>query len=435
MANPTPEQLTKINQLALVPLTEDKAHVFQAKIIGTKRIEKYKMKITPNFLRKMLDQVREGVALLIDHPWMKWEALSFPYGRTFDGRIVEENGEMELYGDHYMAKGQEIAGISTDQIALGIDSGTIFDTSAGFVSTKHTCSICGGNYYGGSECQHVRGQSYDGKECLVLADDGYLMENSLVFDGGYEGAGVARAALSLQGEEQAETQNIDQYDPLPLDAKSLDGDERVFYFFSNKGGLSAFIPKHQTPQTKEEPANTLDKGDDSTVTSEEQQKQAAALAAAKNQLGRIRDQLGLAEDADVMAHLKSLTAKAADGETYKEKLIDQACGAGVRALGEAFDVDTMKLSFSALSVEQIEKIGSSYEKQAQAALGGGGRQTQGENLEVPAGLAGAGAPGNPQADAQQTPEEQAAAAKALAKQEARGALQRTGRGNLMKEDK
>lgn len=436
MANPTPEQLTKINQKAPVALTEDKAHVFQAKIIGTKRIDKYKMKITPNFLQKMLDQVREGVALLIDHPWMKWEALSFPYGRTFDGKIVEENGEMELYGDHYMAKGQEIDGISTDQIALGIDSGTIFDTSAGFVTTKHTCSICGGNYYRGAECEHIRGMTYDGKECLVLADDGYLMENSIVFDGGYEGAGVVRAALSSQNEGEEKPQEINHYDPLPLDAKALDGDGHVYYFFSRKSGLSAFVPKKQSTQTNEDPVYALGKGDDSTVTPEEQAKQAtAALTVAKQELSGIRTLLGLSDDADVSAHLKGLTAKAADGETYKEKMIDQACGAGVRALGDAFDVEAMKLSLSSLSVEQIEKIGSAYEKQATAALGGGGRQTQGEDPGVPAGLAGAGAPGNPQAGAQQTPEEQEAAAKALAKQEARAALERTGRSHLMKEDK
>lgn len=42
MAKPTPEQLAKINQKALVPLTDEQTHVFQARIIGTKRIDKYK---------------------------------------------------------------------------------------------------------------------------------------------------------------------------------------------------------------------------------------------------------------------------------------------------------------------------------------------------------------------------------------------------------
>ncbi|ETT30431.1 hypothetical protein C161_27488, partial [Paenibacillus sp. FSL R5-192] len=221
MAKPSAEQLSKINQKALVPLTEEQVHVFQARIIGTKRIDKYKMKITPNFLRKMADQVKEGVALLVDHPWQKWESLSFPYGRTFDSRIVEENGELELYGDHYMAKGLEANGISTDQLATGIDAGTIFDTSAGFISTKHNCSICGGDYYRNPDCTHIRGLEYDGKECLVLADEGYIMENSIVFDGGYEGAGITRGSLSSKIQEDNEVQQQTEYEPLPLDAKSL----------------------------------------------------------------------------------------------------------------------------------------------------------------------------------------------------------------------
>lgn len=434
MAKPTPEQLAKINQKALVPLTDEQTHVFQARIIGTKRIDKYKMKITPNFLRKMADQVKEGVALLVDHPWQKWEALSFPYGRTFDSRIIEEGGELELYGDHYMAKGLEANGISTDQLATGIDSGTIFDTSAGFVTTKHICGICGGDYYGSSACSHIRGQMYDDKECLVLADDGYIMENSIVFDGGYEGAGITRESLSMKQHGESEQPKQTEYEPLPLDAKSLDGDGRVFYFFSNKGGMSAFVSKQH--QTKEQ-AETLAQGDD-TMNEEQKaalaaaQTQATALAAANNVLGQIRAALSVENDTDILSKLTSLSAQAADGVTYKVKVTEQACGAGVRALGEAFNVEAMKTALSHLPVSEIEKIGATYEAQAQAALGGGGRHTQGDDVNLPEGALNGTPPTNSQNDGgEKTPEQ----LKALAREEARAALKNTGRGNLLKEDK
>lgn len=437
MAKPTAEQLAKINQKALQPLTEEQVNVFQARIIGTKRIEKFMMKITPNFLRKMADQVKEGVALLVDHPWQKWEALSFPYGRTFDSRIVEEGGELELYGDHYMAKGFEANGISTDQLAAGIDSGTIFDTSAGFVTTKHTCGICGGNYFGNPDCYHVRGEEYDGKECLVLADDGYIMENSIVFDGAYEGAGITRGSLSTKPHAEADEQQQTEYEPLPLDAKSLDGDGRVFYFFSNKGGMNAFVSKqHQTL----EQAKTLAKGDD-TVTEEQKaalaaaQTQATALAAANGVLGQVRAALGVENDADISAKLTALNAQAADGAAYKVKVTEQACGAGVRALGDAFNVEAMKTALSHLPVSEIEKIGASYESQAQAALGGGGRHTEGDNPDLPAGAANGTAPTNAQTAAQKTPEQLQIEEKDAAREAARAALKNTGRGNLLKEDK
>lgn len=437
MAKPTAEQLAKINQKALVPLTDEQVNVFQARIIGTKRIEKYMMKVTPNFLRKMADQVKEGVALLVDHPWQKWDALSFPYGRTFDSKIVEEGGELELYGDHYMAKGLEANGISTDQLATGIDAGTIFDTSAGFVSTKHTCSICGGDYFRGSECSHMRGQEYEGKECLVLADDGYIMENSIVFDGGYEGAGITRGSLSAKPHEEADDQQQTEYEPLPLDAKSLDGDGRVFYFFSNKGGMNAFVSKqHQTL----EQAKILAEGDD-TVTEEQKaalaaaQTQATALAAANGVLGQVRVALGVENDADIAAKLTALSAQAADGAAYKVKVTEQACGAGVRALGEAFNTETMKAMLSHLPVSEIEKISATYEAQAQAALGGGGRHTEGDNLDLPSGALSGVAPANAQAAGQKTPEQLQAAEKEAAKAAARAALKNTGRSNLLKEDK
>jgi hypothetical protein len=437
MAVPTVEQLSKINRLTLVPLTEDQTHVFQAKIIGTKRIEKYRMKITPNFLRKMADQVKEGIALLVDHPWMNFGTLSFPYGRTFDSRIVEESGELELYGDHYMVKGQEANGISTDQLASGIDGGTLFDTSAGFITTKHTCSICGGNYFRGSECSHLRGQLYDGKECLVLADDGYIMENSIVFDGGYEGAGFKRSSLSASS-QGTDNETPVKYEPLSLDAKSLSGDERVFYFFSKKDGLSAFVLKQsENNNENNEKAMNLAGGDETMGDTQKElelnlQQTKAALDTATGILNKVRLALSAEGDSEILGKLTALTAQAEDGKAYKLKLVDETCGAGVRALGEAFNVEAMKLSFEALSATQVEKIRDSYDAQAKALFGGGGRHTEGDDINLPAGALNGTAPSNPNnKPTEKTPEE----LRALARDEARAALKSTGHSNLLKEDK
>ncbi|UKS30053.1 hypothetical protein LOZ80_14390 [Paenibacillus sp. HWE-109] len=93
--------------------------------------------------------------------------------------------------------------------------------------------------------------------------------------------------------------------------------------------------------------------------------------------------------------ITALTVQAKDGETYKTKLTEEACGAGVRAMGDAFNVEAMKLSLSNLPVSEIEKIGSSYEAQAKAVLGGGGRHTQDADVNLPANVLGGGAPDNP----------------------------------------
>ncbi|OMF72487.1 hypothetical protein BK143_09465 [Paenibacillus peoriae] len=426
MAKPTPEQLAKINQLARVPLTEDEAYVFPAKLVGDQIIPRRFYRLTPNFLRKMAVQAREGVSLLLDHSWANMGVMTIPLGRTFDSRLQMDGDELALYADHYMKLGQEVGDIKIDQIAEGIDAGTIFDTSIGFTVTSQTCSICGQEYFGGN-CPHIRGREYDSKLCTVDINDGDLMENSLVFDGAYPGAGVVGMSNT------SDLQSAMKCEALSEDAKSLPSGGRVFYSFSGKSGLDGFVLQ----QDKNNEAETQAKGDD-TVTDEQKaalataQTQATALAAANNVLGQIRTALSVENDIDILSKLTSLSAQAADGVTYKVKVTEQACGAGVRALGEAFNVEAMKTALSHLPVSEIEKIGATYEAQAQAALGGGGRHTQGDDVNLPEGALNGTPPTNSQNDGgEKTPEQ----LKALAREEARAALKNTGRGNLLKEDK
>ncbi|MGR6763193.1 hypothetical protein ACU1JV_15250 [Paenibacillus sp. T2-29] len=426
MAKPTPEQLIKINQLARVPLTEDETYVFPAKLVGDQIIPRRFYRLTPNFLRKMAVQAREGVSLLLDHSWANMGIMTIPLGRTFDSRLQMDGDELALYADHYMKLGQEVGDIKIDQIAEGIDAGTIFDTSIGFTVTSQTCSICGQEYFGGN-CPHIRGREYDSKLCTVDINDGDLMENSLVFDGAYPGAGVV--GMSNTSELQS---NI-KCEALSEDAKSLPSGGRVFYSFSSKSGLDGFVIQ----QDKNNVAETQAKGDD-TMNEEqkaalaEAQTQATALAVANGVLGQVRATLGVESDAEIPAKLTALSVQATDGAMYKVKVTEQACGAGVRALGEAFNVEAMKTALSHLPVSEIEKIGATYEAQAQAALGGGGRHTQGDDVNLPEGALNGTPPTNSQNDGgEKTPEQ----LKALAREEARAALKNTGRGNLLKEDK
>lgn len=427
MAKPTAEQLAKINQKTLVPLTDDQVHTFSAKVIGTNLIPKYMMRITPNFLTKMSREAKEGVALLVDHPWQKWsDKTIIPYGRTYDSRLVQDGEELALYADHYMVKGQEVDGITTDQLANGIDSGTIFDTSAGFITSKHTCNICRQNYYN-SSCTHFRGVEYDGKDCYIEADDGSLMENSLVFDGGYEGAGIKKNSLSRSQTKDVkqETQLI----PLELDTKSLAGDGSVFYFFSKKSGLTAYVQDGKQNVLATNEGNEKIMADEQKVAEAALQKAQTDLNALNGLLTQIRTALGVTTDDGILTKITSLSAQAAVGESYKVKVTEEACGAGVRAMGEAFNVEAMKLSLSGLPVAEIEKIKLSYDAQAVKVLGGGGQHTQPADVNLPANALGA-PPANPQNNAEKTPEEK----QALARTEARAALENTGYSELMKKE-
>ncbi|WKL02433.1 hypothetical protein Q0F98_40820 [Paenibacillus amylolyticus] len=156
MAKPTTEQLARINQLARVPLTEEEAYVFPAKLVGDQIIPRRFYRLTPNFLRKMAVQAREGVSLLLYHSWANLGIMTIPLGRTFDSRLQMDGDELALYADHYMKLGQEVGDIKIDQIAEGIDSGTIFDTSIGFTVSSQTCSVCGSGIFRWELPTHTR---------------------------------------------------------------------------------------------------------------------------------------------------------------------------------------------------------------------------------------------------------------------------------------
>ncbi|WP_246862850.1 hypothetical protein [Paenibacillus cellulosilyticus] len=60
MAKPTEEQLVRINQLALVPLTADETYVFPAKLIGDQLIESRYFRMTLTSCEKWRFRLKQG---------------------------------------------------------------------------------------------------------------------------------------------------------------------------------------------------------------------------------------------------------------------------------------------------------------------------------------------------------------------------------------
>jgi hypothetical protein len=176
----------------------------------------------------------------------------------------------------------------------------------------------------------------------------------------------------------------------------------------------------------------LAKGDEDMTDAEKaqalqlSQAQAEALAQATGLLNQIRTALGVDADAGILAKLTVLSGQAQDGATYKTKMTEEACGAGVRALGDAFNVEAMKTSLSGLPVAEIEKIRDAYESQAKAALGGGGRKTVGGDNELP---------DDPTKNALKKGDETPEQLQTKAREEARASLTNTGHSSIMKEVK
>ena len=239
---PTPSQLEKINALAKRPLSEEDVFVFPGKAIGDGMIPTRMTRVHKSLLSVFKDDAKRGISLMIDHPWAHFAPPkpAYSYGRTFDATLKKtmDNSSTDetwaLFVDHYIVRGREKDGIATDQLIADIEDGTIFDTSVGFGNDTYECSICGNDYTNYQECSHIRGQEYDGEICsVILKPPGYLMENSLVFDGAYPGAGIL-SPMTARDIENA-------LDPVE-DLKGFKAGTRFLHTFSNnKGAMNTFV--------------------------------------------------------------------------------------------------------------------------------------------------------------------------------------------------
>jgi len=230
---PTASQLKKINEFAKRPLSKEEVFVFPDKLVGDMIIPDRYIQIHKSLLNVFKEDAKKGVSVLIDHPWAGFSKPkpAIGYGRTFDAHLkksMAENEEWELLADHYIVRGKEIDGINTDYIIDSIEDGTFFDTSIGWGADTFECSICGNDYRDHSKCDHYTGREYDGKMCYVIAKaPGFLMENSIVFDGAYPGAGVLSSVDNAV--EAGEMMLID-------DLKNLDSGVTLFHTYSARKG-------------------------------------------------------------------------------------------------------------------------------------------------------------------------------------------------------
>lgn len=435
---PTDEQLAKINKLAKRKLKKEEVFVFPGKLAGDMIIPERYIQLTKELLDVFAKDANKGVSLLLDHSWAPdgffgmggRPKAALPYGRTFDSRY--ENGEEEgetvsLVADHYMVKNVEIDGINTNDLIASIEAGTLFDTSIGFSYGKAICSVCGEDYY---RCNHFKGKEYeiekeDGtteiKLCYVKAKPpGFLMENSLVFDGAYPGAGVLSKAGDILENETGIYQVVDEL-------KDIDPNKELIATYSQRTGLITMVKKanHKKPfslgsfdkgDKKDSTAITLTdsngniikststKGDENFMN-EKVTKLLSSLGIAfkegetkaeelltqiaekweviepiEMQEGQIemymtqeevKEKLGAELTADEVLKL------AKEGQEYHKALVEEAIAMGVRAMGNDFPADTWRESFKTMNTKSIKDIMKTWELQAKDEIPAG-RQTDPE---------------------------------------------------------
>lgn len=410
---PTDEQLAIINKLAKRNLTKEEVFVFPNKLAGDMIIPDRYVQLTKELLDVFAADAKAGVSLLLDHSWAPdgfWgiggrPKMAMSYGRTFDSKYetsTEEGETIALVADHYMKRGIELDGIKTDDLIASIEAGTLFDSSIGFSYSKAICSVCGDNYY---NCNHYKGKTYEienedgttsNKLCYIKAKPpGFLMENSLVFDGAYPGAGVLSKAGTILENETGIYQVVDEL-------KDIDPAKELISTYSQRAGLITMVKKsdHKKPYSlggikdkklkgaekpmdektlamlkelgieyKEGETNSeellskiAEKWDSLKPTEPTEPTEPKEEFMSKE---KVSEKLGKELSADEVLKL------AKEGQDYHKALSDEALATGVRAMGNDFPKETWEKSFATMSTDDIKNIMKTWETQA--------------NLDIPSG--------------------------------------------------
>lgn len=387
---PTDAQLEKINKLAKRNLSKEEVFVFTAKLAGDMIIPERYIKLSKPLLNIFKQDAINGVSLLIDHSWASSGLFggrpkpAIAYGRTFDAymkRSQVEGEEWELHAEHYIPRGIEIDGISTDSIIQSIETGTMFDTSIGWGADKYECSICSDDI---RACPHWPGNTYKNEEtgekelCYVLAKPpGFLMENSLVFDGAYPTAGV----LSQVGGEEFKG------DWVAIDnLKNAPPDTQLFHVFSaTKGKLYTFARRESLEKrvyllgknSMKGGANSM--GDEKMYTQEEvdvlvKAEVEKAVAEAMANVPPAESYITKEQATEALGQeytAEEVLRYAKEGITCHNEAVEEAIKEGVRAMGNDFPAKTWKKMLASMSIQDIREITKTWHKQAEDTIPAG----------------------------------------------------------------
>jgi hypothetical protein len=416
VGKPTSEQLAKINKFSMKNLTEEDVFVFKPLMIDDQETS-YTSVIHPNLLRTFMKNTYKGVGLLLNH-----DSYSLPVGRTFSAEIVEEYDVdlnkmcQSLYGEVYIALGRNTqSGMSTEDIVKGIESGTIFDVSIGFSAKKHTCSICGNDIRNYGDCPHYPGKEYsvdneDGTSCVkkcqvIIGDDGNgeLLELSLVYAGACDRATIKNSFSNnsvTNDESGTKLTIVDNIKSVPPDAK-------IYQYFSKYGSVFYTDAKEKQNltesidlrseknmeylklfntkfglniETEEELTSKLDEMQTEMATSKEElvntqtqlEEKVIELTNKEAEFELLKGEVTTKDIAIEALTTENTELKKSEeiANTYRNDLITSTIEAGVRAYGNAFQVETFTKFLNSISLDEIKATREGFNTEVASKFSG-----------------------------------------------------------------
>ena len=188
----TEEELEAINRFTVKALTADEVYTFNV-ILCDNEIDRDCERFDNAALETLAEKF-VGVTGIFDHNARSGNQTA----RIFDAKLEKIAGKKTSDGLDYIcvkAKAYMPRTEKNASLISEIDAGIKKEVSVSCAVSEFTCSVCGGDMrYGG--CAHVKGESYDGKDCYcILSDVTDAYEWSFVAIPAQVNAGVTKSYL------------------------------------------------------------------------------------------------------------------------------------------------------------------------------------------------------------------------------------------------
>jgi hypothetical protein len=378
------------------------------------QVTAYSSKLHPNLLTKFQQDTQRGVGLLMNH-----NSRTLPVGRSFDAEMSYEANDsgdamVSLNGKFYIDLGRNTqGGMTTDDLAKGIDAGTIFDTSIGFNAHSWECSICNNDIRDWRSCSHYPGEKYvvsrDGEDkaetCYVIVGkdgQGELLENSLVYAGACNRATITKSDFSANGVSDSDNGTklhlVEDFKDIPLQATiyqyyTKDGSVLFTDTDDRTNGSQELRKRSEQEMELQKVLEVLGQFGVKAGTPEELTTALQAFSGVQEQLSAKEAELATKDQelstantkvTDLEAQLsqkdetiselttanEQLTEKAGLAETYRQDLISATIEAGVRAQGNAFNAELFTKFLDTLSIDEIKGAKEGFENEVQEKFAG-----------------------------------------------------------------